>query len=76
MINQVPRNQRDVQGQGQGVMGIALDNLTRPAISHKKEQNYHTKQSIQSQLTRLYFEELAKNPSASTDSILVGCKKN
>lgn len=72
MINQVPRNQRDVQGQGQGVLDISLENLTRPVISQKKEQNHHSKRSIQSQLTRLYFEELAKTPLTTSDSVLVG----
>jgi hypothetical protein len=70
MINQVSRHPRD--GQGQGVLDITLENLSRSAvISHKKEQNC-SKHSIQTKLTRLYFEELSQVPHATPDSVLVG----
>ncbi|XP_033201427.1 uncharacterized protein LOC117163340 isoform X1 [Bombus vancouverensis nearcticus] len=63
MINQVSKCWKNVQGQNS--ISSACDKLS----IQKKEQN-HSKHSIQSKLTRLYFEELTKVPHATPDSVL------
>lgn len=81
MINQVSRHQRDVPGQGQGTINITLDNnLSRPVVNHKKDHS-DSKCSIQSKLTKFYFEDLSKihklldEKDVSRDSLLVGLNK-
>lgn len=64
MINQVSKCWKNVQGQNS--LNLTSD---KPSIQ-RKEQN-HSKHSIQSKLTRLYFEELTKVPHATPDSVLV-----
>lgn len=64
MINQVSKCWKNVQGQNS--ISLACDKSS----IQKKEQN-HSKHSIQSKLTRLYFEELTKVPHATPDSVLV-----
>ncbi|XP_068987786.1 transcription factor SPT20 homolog isoform X3 [Bombus flavifrons] len=63
MINQVSKCWKNVQGQNS--ISLACDKSS----IQKKEQN-HSKHSIQSKLTRLYFEELTKVPHATPDSVL------
>lgn len=64
MINQVSKCWKNVQGQN------SLNFTTDKSSTQKKEQS-HSKHSIQSKLTRLYFEELTKVPHATPDSVLV-----
>ncbi|XP_071644957.1 uncharacterized protein [Temnothorax longispinosus] len=52
--------------QGQNSLALTSD---KPLSSQKKEQS-HSRHSIQSKLTRLYFEELSKVPHATPDSVL------
>ncbi|XP_077280720.1 uncharacterized protein LOC143907705 isoform X2 [Temnothorax americanus] len=52
--------------QGQNSLALTSD---KPLSSQKKEQG-HSRHSIQSKLTRLYFEELSKVPHATPDSVL------
>lgn len=54
-------------GQGQNSLALTSD---KSLSSQKKEQS-HSRHSIQSKLTRLYFEELSKVPHATPDSVLV-----
>ncbi|XP_012146685.1 uncharacterized protein LOC100879308 isoform X5 [Megachile rotundata] len=63
MINQVSKCWKNVQGQNS--LSLTSD---KPSVQ-RKEQN-HSKHSIQSKLTRLYFEELTKVPHATPDSVL------
>ncbi|XP_076178961.1 uncharacterized protein LOC143152555 isoform X3 [Ptiloglossa arizonensis] len=63
MINQVSKCWKNVQGQN------SLNFTTDKSSTQKKEQS-HSKHSIQSKLTRLYFEELTKVPHATPDSVL------
>ncbi|OAD62360.1 Protein FAM48A [Eufriesea mexicana] len=63
MINQVSKCWKNVQGQNS--VSLTCDKSS----IQKKEQN-HSKHSIQSKLTRLYFEELTKVPHATPDSVL------
>ncbi|XP_076664126.1 uncharacterized protein LOC143366720 isoform X3 [Andrena cerasifolii] len=63
MINQVSRCWKNVQGQN------SLTLTSDKSSTQKKEQS-HSKHSIQSKLTRLYFEELTKVPHATPDSVL------
>ncbi|XP_066600622.1 uncharacterized protein [Prorops nasuta] len=63
MINQVSKYWRNVQSQSS--LGLTID---KPLSSQKKE--HIAKPSIQSKLTRLYFEELSKVPDATPDSVL------
>lgn len=64
MIGQVgPRSWKNAQGQN-------ILTLTSDKLSPQKKD--HSKHSIQSKLTRLYFEELTKVPHATPDSVLVG----
>lgn len=67
MINQVPRYWLK-NGQGQNSLALTSD---KSIPSQKKEQS-HSRHSIHAKLTRLYFEELAKVPHATPDSVLVG----
>ena len=62
LINQVSKTWKDLQSQG-----LTSDKLSSV---HKKEQSY-SKHTIQSKLTRLYFEELSKVPHATPASVLV-----
>ncbi|KAL6258537.1 hypothetical protein P5V15_010494 [Pogonomyrmex californicus] len=64
MINQVSRSWKNAQGQNP--LGLTSD---KSLSSQKKEQS-HSRHSIQSKLTRLYFEELSKVPHATPDSVL------
>ena len=64
MINQVSKCWKNVQGQNS--VSLTCDKSS----IQKKEQSY-SKHSIQSKLTRLYFEELTKVPHATPDSVLV-----
>lgn len=64
MINQVSKCWKNVQGQN------SISSACDKSSIQKKEQN-HSKHSIQSKLTRLYFEELTKVPHATPDSVLV-----
>lgn len=66
MINQVSRCWKSAQGQNP--LALTSD---KSLPSQKKEQ-IHSRHSIQSKLTRLYFEELTKVPHATPDSVLVG----
>ncbi|KAK9296973.1 hypothetical protein QLX08_009163 [Tetragonisca angustula] len=63
MINQVSKCWKNVQGQNS--VSLTCDKSS----IQKKEQSY-SKHSIQSKLTRLYFEELTKVPHATPDSVL------
>ncbi|XP_033351443.1 transcription factor SPT20 homolog isoform X3 [Bombus vosnesenskii] len=63
MINQVSKCWKNVQGQN------SISSACDKSSIQKKEQN-HSKHSIQSKLTRLYFEELTKVPHATPDSVL------
>ncbi|XP_076767117.1 uncharacterized protein LOC143433591 isoform X2 [Xylocopa sonorina] len=63
MINQVSKCWKNVQGQNSV-------NLTCDKSSIQKKEQSHSKHSIQSKLTRLYFEELTKVPHATPDSVL------
>nr|XP_033321074.1 transcription factor SPT20 homolog isoform X3 [Megalopta genalis] len=63
MINQVSKCWKSVQGQN------SL-NITSDKSSTQKKEQSHSKHSIQSKLTRLYFEELTKVPHATPDSVL------
>ncbi|KZC10096.1 PREDICTED: transcription factor SPT20 homolog isoform X1 [Dufourea novaeangliae] len=63
MINQVSKCWKNVQGQN------SLSLTSDKSSTQKKEQS-HSKHSIQSKLTRLYFEELTKVPHATPDSVL------
>ncbi|XP_046488513.1 transcription factor SPT20 homolog isoform X2 [Neodiprion pinetum] len=64
MIDQVPGCWKEFQTQN------CLNSPLNPIqCGNKKEQN-HSKRSIQSKLTRLYFEELSKVPHATPDSVL------
>lgn len=65
MISLVSRCWKNVQGQN----SLALTS-DKSLLSQKREQS-HSKHSIQSKLTRLYFEELSKVPHATPDSVLV-----
>ncbi|XP_012230761.1 transcription factor SPT20 homolog isoform X2 [Linepithema humile] len=56
MVNQMPKSWKNS-------LALTLDK------SQKKEQS-HSRHSIQSKLTRLYFEELYKVPHATPDSVL------
>lgn len=62
LINQVSKTCKD-SFPGHGLMGDKLPS------AHKKEQSY-SKHTIQSKLTRLYFEELSKVPHATPASVL------
>ncbi|CAL1677563.1 unnamed protein product [Lasius platythorax] len=64
MINQVSRCWKSALGPD----SLALIS-NKPLPSQKKEQS-HSRHSIQSKLTRLYFEELSKVPHATPDSVL------
>ncbi|XP_018403258.1 PREDICTED: transcription factor SPT20 homolog isoform X2 [Cyphomyrmex costatus] len=64
MINIVSRCRKYTQGQN----SLALTS-DKSLSSQKKEQSY-SRHSIQSKLTRLYFEELSKVPHATPDSVL------
>ncbi|KAK2586504.1 hypothetical protein KPH14_011399 [Odynerus spinipes] len=64
MINHVSRYWKNVQGQGS--LNLASDKL----VTSQKKEYAHSKHSIQSKLTRLYFEELSKFPHATPDSVL------
>ncbi|XP_029160204.1 transcription factor SPT20 homolog, partial [Nylanderia fulva] len=64
MINQVPRSWKNAIGPDSLAL---ISNKSLP--SQKKEQS-HSRHSIQSKLTRLYFEELSKVPHATPDSVL------
>lgn len=55
------------KNQGQNSLALTSD---KSLSSQKKEQS-HSRHSIQSKLTRLYFEELSKVPHATPDSVLV-----
>lgn len=66
MIDQVPGCWRDCQTQN--CLNSNIDQI--PSNTNKKELNYHSRRSIQSKLTRLYFEELSKVPHATPDSVL------
>lgn len=61
MIYQVSRGWRDIQGSSSDKSLL------------KKESTFG-KTSIQSKLTKLYFEELSKVPHATPDSVLVKIK--
>ncbi|XP_033217171.1 transcription factor SPT20 homolog isoform X2 [Belonocnema kinseyi] len=61
LINQVSRTWKD--SQSQCLMAEKL------STAYKKEQSY-SKHTIQSKLTRLYFEELSKVPHATPASVL------
>ncbi|XP_043516773.1 transcription factor SPT20 homolog isoform X2 [Frieseomelitta varia] len=63
MINQVSKCWKNVQGQNSV-------SLTCDKSSIQKKEQSHSKHSIQSKLTRLYFEELTKVPHATPDSVL------
>lgn len=65
MINQASKCWKNAQGQN--LLAVTSD---KPLSSQKKEQG-HSRHSIQSKLTRLYFEELTKVPHATPDSVLV-----
>ncbi|EZA49448.1 transcription factor SPT20 homolog isoform X2 [Ooceraea biroi] len=64
MINQASRCWKYTQGQNP--LALTTD---KSLLSQKKEQSY-SRHSIQSKLTRLYFEELSKVPHATPDSVL------
>ncbi|XP_050457158.1 transcription factor SPT20 homolog isoform X2 [Cataglyphis hispanica] len=64
MINQVSRCWKNALGPDSLAL---ISNKSLP--SQKKEQS-HSRHSIQSKLTRLYFEELSKVPHATPDSVL------
>lgn len=67
MINQAPRYWlKNVQGQN----SLAL--TSDKSLSSQKKEQCHSRHSIHAKLTRLYFEELAKVPHATPDSVLVG----
>lgn len=67
MINQAPRCWlNNIQGQN------SLTLTSDKALSSQKKEQYHSRHSIHAKLTRLYFEELAKVPHATPDSVLVG----
>ncbi|KAK0162828.1 hypothetical protein PV327_006572 [Microctonus hyperodae] len=57
MINQVSKSWKDGQL------------IEKPSLSHKSLHG-HSRHSIHSRLTRLYFEELSKVPYATPDSVL------
>lgn len=59
MIYQVSKSWRDINGTSSDKSLL------------KKESNTFGKTSIQSKLTKLYFEELLKVPHATPDSVLV-----
>ncbi|XP_006613809.1 transcription factor SPT20 homolog isoform X1 [Apis dorsata] len=63
MINQVSKCWKNIQGQNSV-------NLICDKSSIQKKDQSHSKHSIQSKLTRLYFEELTKVPYATPDSVL------
>jgi len=65
MINLVSRCWKNAQGQN----SLAL--TSDKSLSSQKKEQSHSKHSIQSKLTRLYFEELSKVPHATPDSVLV-----
>ena len=65
MINLASRCWKNTQGQNS--LTLTSD---KSLSSQKKEQSY-SRHSIQSKLTRLYFEELSKVPHATPDSVLV-----
>ncbi|GAB1864951.1 Protein FAM48A [Camponotus japonicus] len=64
MVNQVSRCWKNALGSDSLAL---ISNKSLP--SQKKEQS-HSRHSIQSKLTRLYFEELSKVPHATPDSVL------
>ncbi|EFN89837.1 transcription factor SPT20 homolog [Harpegnathos saltator] len=65
MINQAPRYWlKNVQGQN----SLAL--TPDKSLSSQKKEQSHSRHSIHAKLTRLYFEELAKVPHATPDSVL------
>ncbi|EGI67347.1 Protein FAM48A [Acromyrmex echinatior] len=64
MINLASRCWKNTQGQNS--LTLTSD---KSLSSQKKEQSY-SRHSIQSKLTRLYFEELSKVPHATPDSVL------
>lgn len=64
MINQVSKCWKNIQGQN------SVNLIYDKSSIQKKDQSY-SKHSIQSKLTRLYFEELTKVPYATPDSVLV-----
>ncbi|XP_006565418.2 transcription factor SPT20 homolog isoform X2 [Apis mellifera] len=63
MINQVSKCWKNIQGQN------SVNLICDKSSIQKKDQSY-SKHSIQSKLTRLYFEELTKVPYATPDSVL------
>lgn len=65
MINLASKCWKNTQGQNS--LTLTSD---KSLSSQKKEQSY-SRHSIQSKLTRLYFEELSKVPHATPDSVLV-----
>lgn len=65
MINLVSRCWKSPQGQ----TSLAL--TSDKSLSSQKKEQSHSRHSIQSKLTRLYFEELSKVPHATPDSVLV-----
>lgn len=67
MINQMSRGWRE--GQSVNLSGSTADKP--PPLIQKKDQLNQSRHSIQSKLTRLYFEELSKVPHATPDSVLV-----
>ncbi|XP_018361197.1 PREDICTED: transcription factor SPT20 homolog isoform X3 [Trachymyrmex cornetzi] len=64
MINLASRCWKTTQGQNSLIL-----TSDKSLSSQKKEQSY-SRHSIQSKLTRLYFEELSKVPHATPDSVL------
>ncbi|XP_011694965.1 PREDICTED: transcription factor SPT20 homolog isoform X2 [Wasmannia auropunctata] len=64
MISLVSRCSKNVQGQN----SLAL--TSDKSLSSQKKEQSHSRHSIQSKLTRLYFEELSKVPHATPDSVL------
>lgn len=64
MINLVSRCWKNAQGQN----SLAL--TSDKSLSSQKKEQSHSRHSIQSKLTRLYFEELSAVPHATPDSVL------
>lgn len=64
MVSLVSRCWKNAQGQN----SLAL--TSDKSLSSQKKEQSHSRHSIQSKLTRLYFEELSKVPHATPDSVL------
>ncbi|XP_011873837.1 PREDICTED: transcription factor SPT20 homolog isoform X1 [Vollenhovia emeryi] len=64
MISKVSRSWKNAQGQN----SLAL--TSDKSLSSQRKEQSHSRHSIQSKLTRLYFEDLSKVPHATPDSVL------